>query len=498
MKLPNPILPGFNPDPSIVRVGENYYLTTSTFGYLPGLPIYQSHDLVDWQLIGHVATREGQLKMTGVRGNGGAWAPTIRYRNGLFYVVVTDAMGRGNLIFTAENPAGPWSDGITVDIQGIDPDIAWDADGTCYVTFSGIILSGPERGMQLGIQQVRIDEVTGKVLEEPRKMWSGTGLTFPEAPHLYELDGYWYLLIAEGGTERGHAVSISRGLHPAGPFEGAPNNPVLSARSTSRAVQNTGHGDLVQTPTGEWVMVLLGMRPGGMTRAFSPLGRETFATNVTWVDGWPVVEPVELNDVLPAPEFVDTFDADQLSGEWIRVRHLAEDFLTKKPGSILLTGDGRTLEHEAPIFIGRRQRRLEGIVRAEVAVSGVGGVGVGGLTVRYDDYAHYDIEVAGDQIIARSVLQHNDQEIAVPAPIGEHITLFMKLEKPDGSDTPSLQTSDMVRLGFLNSDGTENIVASFDGRYLSAEVNCSFTGRVIGVYAITGSLELYQYEEVAN
>jgi beta-xylosidase len=495
IKLPNPLIPGFNPDPSIVRVGEDYYLATSTFEFLPGLPIYHSRNLIDWQLIGHVVTREGQMQMIGVPTIGGAWAPTIRYRDGLFYVVVTDSMGRGTLIFTAENPAGPWSDGIVTDVQGIDPDIAWDADGTCFMTYSGLILHGISKGkhIHLGIQQVRIDETTGKMLEEPRNIWSGTGLMFPEAPHLYELDGYWYLLIAEGGTSRGHAVSIARGLHPAGPFEGAPTNPILSARSTSRAVQNTGHGDLVQTPTGEWIMVLLGMRPGGMTRAFSPLGRETFAANVTWADGWPVVEPVELNDVLPAPEFVDTFDSPELSGEWITIRRLAENFVTKKSGSVVLVGDGRTLEHEAPVFFGRRQRRLEGIIRAHVAVSGVGG-----LTVRYDENAHYDIEVAGDQIIARSVLQHNEKEIAVSAPMGDRITLFLKLEKPDGSDTPSLQTSDIIRLGFLNSDGSENIVASFDGRYLSAEVNCSFTGRSIGVYSTSGSLELYRYEEVAK
>jgi xylan 1,4-beta-xylosidase len=493
LKLPNPLIPGFNPDPSIVRVGEDYYLATSTFEYLPGVPIYHSKDLINWSLIGHVVTRVGQLQFAGVPTGGGAWAPTIRFHDGLFYVVITDAIGRGTLIFTAENPAGPWSDGVLTDIDGIDPDVAWDEEGTCYMTFSGLILHGAEMGKHLGIQQVRIDLKTGKKLEEPRDMWRGTGLMFPEAPHLYQIDGTWYLMIAEGGTERGHGVSIAKSDSPMGPFIGGPNNPFLSARSTSRPVQNTGHGDLVQTPSGEWVMVCLGMRTRGMTRAFSSLGRETFATNVTWVDGWPVAEPIELNDVLPAPEFVDNFDAAEVSGEWLTIRREGHEVYEKKASSLLIKGEGRGLDHEAPSFVGRRQRRLEGIVRANVKVQGVGG-----LTMRYDEAAHYDIEVSGNQIIARSVLSYTSQEFAVAAPAGDDVTLFIKLDKPVGNDMPAMQTSDIVRLGFLNADGSENIVASFDGRYLSAEVTCSFTGRVIGLYSIDGSLELNRYEEVAK
>jgi beta-xylosidase len=408
VRLPNPLIPGFNPDPSIVKVGEDYYLSTSTFEYLPGLPIYHSRDLINWSVIGHVITREGQLQMFGVPTGGGAWAPTIRHHDGIFYVVVTDAMGRGTMIFTAENPAGPWSDGLVTDIDGIDPDLAWTADGTCYMTFSGLILSGEEMGKHLGIQQVKIDLATGKKLEEPRNMWKGTGLMFPEAPHLYEIDGTWYLMIAEGGTERGHGISIARSASPEGPFEGAPNNPILSARSTARPVQNTGHGDLVRTPDGGWAVVCLGMRTRGMTRAFSSLGRETFASNVTWVDGWPVVEPIELNDVLPAPVFVDDFSAAEISDEWLTIRRLASEIVSKRPNSVLLTGEGRSLEHEAPVFLGRRQRRLEGVVRATVKVQGVGG-----LTMRYDEAAHYDIEISGTQIIARAVLSYATQEVAV-------------------------------------------------------------------------------------
>ncbi len=250
--LPNPLLSGFNPDPSIVLADGAYYLVTSTFEYLPGIPVYRSTDLVTWTHIGNVATRPEQVSLEDVATGGGVWAPTIRYREGVFYVIVTIAMSpRGCVVFTATDPAGPWSDGITIDgVGGIDPDLAWDDDGTAYVTFSGLYTNGEQMGQHLGIQQVRVDLEAGKALEPPRSLWSGTGLKFPEAPHLYRHGDYWYLFIAEGGTERGHSVSVARGPSPGGPFEGHPANPVLSASGTSRPIQNTGHADLVATPGG--------------------------------------------------------------------------------------------------------------------------------------------------------------------------------------------------------------------------------------------------------
>jgi beta-xylosidase len=272
MTFPNPLIPGFNPDPSVVLADGVYYLVTSTFEYLPGIPVYRSTDLVTWTHIGNVATRPEQAGVDDVATGGGVWAPTIRYRDGVFYVIVTIAMSpRGCVVFTATDPAGPWSDGITIDgVGGIDPDLAWDDDGTAYVTFSGLHTSGEQIGQHLGIQQVRVDLAAGKALEAPRSLWSGTGLKFPEAPHLYRRGDSWYLVIAEGGTERGHSVSVARGPSPEGPFEGHPANPVLSARSTSRPIQNTGHGDLVATPDGGTALVLLGKRPFGLTQLPGP------------------------------------------------------------------------------------------------------------------------------------------------------------------------------------------------------------------------------------
>jgi xylan 1,4-beta-xylosidase len=499
VKYPNPLIPGFNPDPSIVKVGDDYYLATSTFEYLPGIPVYHSKDLIHWELIGHVATRTEQVGPNAPT-NLGIWAPTIRYRDGNFYVVVTDAMGRGTLIFTATNPAGPWSDGIVTDIQGIDPDLAWDENGTPYMTFSGLILDGEEIGTHLGIQQARIDLETGKLLEEVRSIWSGVGGMFPEAPHLYKIGEYWYLMIAEGGTERGHAVSVARATHIEGPFEAAPHTPILTARGTIRPVQNTGHADLFQTPDGGWAMVLLGVRTRGMTRQFSSLGRETFISEITWKDGWPHAEPVHLNDILEPPVFHDDFTSEELNLEWISLRQLPTDVAKRDIDGVVLTANGQGLGDINPAWIGRRQRRLDGIVYADMTVNGAGGI-----SLRYDEVAHYDLELRDGQLLARfnvSSIVHEVVAVGFDATAASQasgsIRLYMEFKPAGQAFTPEGQSSDFIGLGWVDLDGVRHEVASFDGRFLSNEVTTSFTGRVVGVYCVAGQVRLHEYQEVAR
>jgi len=480
----NLIIPGFNPDPSVVRVGDEYYLATSSFEYQPALPVYHSRDLTDWKLIGHVVEQPGILEK-GVRTCGGIWAPTIRYHEGSFYLIGTDAMGRGNLLFTADDPSGPWSDPTLLgEIHGIDPDLAWDADGNCYVTFSGLLLEPPHG--HLGIQQVRIDPSTGHILEQPRSIWSGTGLKFPEAPHLYRVGEWWYLMIAEGGTERGHSVSIARSKSPDGPFIGCPGNPILSAKGTNRVVQNTGHGDLVIAPDGSWRMVLLGVRTTGGTRSFSPLGRESFITSVEWVDEWPVVDPVELPGVVSAPTFSDEFQDFRLGPEWIGVRRLPSAFAETANGVLRISGEHRTMDDPEPTFVGRRVRRLDARVRTSVSTRR----GVGGLAIRYDEDHHYDIEIDGDEVIARATVASITDERRMTVPPGS-IVLFAEARMPNGMFA---MTSDLIALGF-ESDGVRHDVAVFDGRYLTAETACSFTGRVAGMYCVSGELAFDFYRE---
>lgn len=491
--LHNPLINGFHPDPSVVRVGDEWFLATSTFEYLPGIPIHRSTDFENWELVGHVATRPGQLAVEDVPTAGGAWAPTIRRRDGVFHLVVTDAMGRGMLHFTAEDAAGPWSDGDLIlkqdrsgSVDGIDPDIAWGDDGTVYITFSGLILGGEGSGRHLGIQQVRVDLEHHVALEEPRSLWSGTGGQFPEAPHLYAVDGRWYLMIAEGGTERGHGISIARGDSPEGPFETAPQNPLVSARSTIRPVQNTGHGDLVIGPDGDWLCVLLGVRPRSMTRAFSALGRETFVTGVRWEDdGWPVIDPVQLSPRPGTRVDIDFSATRTLDGEWIAVRATpaAVSDLEARADAVVLHGDGRTLNDPRPVFLGRRQEHLTNAVTARIDV----GDGTGGLAVRYDERFHVEIEAGNGALTARAVVADLVQEWTM-AFSGGVVELHLDSRRPAPS-TGFPRTSDVFHLAA--TVGGERIeLATVDGRFLSSETAESFTGRVIGVYAVTGDVAL--------
>ncbi|WP_206477088.1 glycoside hydrolase family 43 protein [Microbacterium sp. KRD172] len=498
--LYNPLLNGFHPDPSVVRVstdeGDEWYLATSTFEYLPGIPIHRSRDFETWELIGHVATAPGQLAVEDVPTAGGAWAPTIRHRDGTFHLVITDAMGRGMLHFTAADAAGPWSDGDLIlkqdgsgSLDGIDPDIAWDADGTVYITYSGLILGGENSGQHLGIQQVTVDLDRHVALEEPRSVWSGTGGQFPEAPHLYEVDGRWYLMIAEGGTERGHGISIARGPSPVGPFETAPQNPLVSARSTIRPVQNTGHGDLVVGPDGDWLCVLLGVRPRSMTRAFSALGRETFVTTVRWEDdGWPAIDPVHLN-TRPGTRVDVDFASDQpLDREWIAVRATPASIadLDSRPGDLVLHGTGRTLDDPHPTFLGRRQEHLTNAATVRVDVS----AGVGGVAVRYDEHFHVEVEAGDGTLTARAVVAGLVQEWTVPLTTTA-LDLHIDSRKPEAA-AGFPRTSDVFHLG-ATIDGERIELAQIDGRFLSSETCESFTGRVIGVYAVSGDVAVQRW-----
>lgn len=502
MQFRNPLIPGFHPDPSLVRVGDDYWLACSTFEYLPGVPIFHSTDMVHFELVGHVAVREGQLGVPGVPTGGGAWAPTIRHHDGKFWLVVPDMMGtgRGNVLFTADDPRGPWSDGIVMDVFGIDPDIAWDEDGTCYVTVSGLGINEEDGSMEhLGITQVQLDTETGAALTEVRRLWSGTGGMFPEAPHLYHVGDHWYLMIAEGGTERGHSVTIARGPSPEGPFEGAPHNPLVTARGSDRPVQNSGHGDLVELADGTWAMVLLGTRPRSMTRAFAPMGRETFITPVTWEDGWPHAEPVLLDERHEPIERSFTFPTedgaslDGFDGELIAVRQFPREVadLDARPGAARLTGRGVGMDDPKPVFLGTRQCSEGAAITVRLDVS----QGVGGLSMRYDEASHLDLEVSGGEVtvtmhtcgLAQSWthrLEHG----------GDEVELRIVAEPPE---TPGLGTScDTLHAEVRDGDWVR--LASVDGRFLSSDVTESFTGRVAGPYARDGIVDVLGFDYVGQ
>jgi beta-xylosidase len=479
----NPVIAGFHPDPSICRVGEDYYLACSSFEYFPGVPIHHSRDLVHWEQIGNALDRPSQLCLTGATpSSGGVYAPTLRHHDDRFWLVTTNVTaGGGTALFTAEHPAGPWSEPIALPgVAGIDPDLAWDSHGRCWCTYAGV-------------EQVRIDPHTGQTVGVPHRLWSGTpGVQAPEAPHLYRIHDRWYLLIAEGGTERGHGVSIARGPAPDGPFEPCPANPVLSHRSTCRPIQNTGHADLVQAPDGSWWMVLLGVRPRGGTPGWHVLGRETYLAPVTWVDGWPVVG--EVTPVMAAPPWPphplavpparDDFDTGGLRPHWVSVRSRPAGCwsTTDRPGWLTLRARGGSVDDPDVTFVGRRQQHLSCRVRALVDPAG----GRGGLAVRVDERHHYEVE-AGDgevRVLARTGSLRSTVATR-PVPAGP---VRLRIDVVASDDFHPCQAPDVLRLGVEGPDGALTPMAELDGRYLSTEVAGGFTGRVIGMYAAAGTV----------
>ncbi|MEU5714554.1 glycoside hydrolase family 43 protein [Streptomyces sp. NPDC020403] len=487
----NPVIPGFHPDPSVCRVGEDYYLACSSFEYFPGVPLFHSRDLVHWTQIGNALDRPSQLRLPRETASSkGIYAPTLRHHEGRFWLITTNVSDGGNLLFHTEDPAGPWSEPVRLPgVKGIDPDLAWDEDGTCWCTTAGV-------------QQIRIDPYTGETFGPPRRIWSGTpGAKAPEAPHLYRIGAYWYLLIAEGGTERCHGVSIARGRTPDGPFEPCPDNPVLTHRGTDLPIQNTGHGDLVQGPDGSWWMVLLGVRPLGGTPGWHVLGRETFLAPVSWVDDWPVVgevapampaPPWPLVPAVPAPAR-DDFDLPGLAPHWISPRDRQADACTtgERPGRLTLRARGASPDATDVTFVGRRQQHLA--CRARTLIDPADGTG--GLAVRLDESHHYDIEVASGEVRVIARIGPLRTVVATrPLPAGPQVLRVEVTATPVPADARS--GPDTLVLGVEEPDGTFAELARLDGRYLSTEVAGGFTGRVIGMYASTGTVHFdwFDYE----
>lgn len=293
----NPIIPGFHPDPSWIRVGDTFYLVNSTFEYVPGLPIHASTDLASWTQIGHAITEAEPFFLDRVEDSGGIYAPTLRAIGGRYYIVCTSVgagalrgrPGEDSFLITAAHPAGPWSSPVWVDgAFGIDPDLFEDEDGTVWYTGTRPSLQ-PQWDSQTDIWSRQIDLETGQLKGREFILWHGAQdkVVWSEGPHLYRRGPWYYLLTAEGGTERNHSVAIARSKSVTGPFEGSPKNPVLTHRHLGEKypIQNVGHADMLEDQAGRWWAVMLGVRP---VNGHHLLGRETFLCPLVWEDDWPV------------------------------------------------------------------------------------------------------------------------------------------------------------------------------------------------------------------
>lgn len=482
-KYKNPVITGFNPDPSICRVGNDYYLVTSSFEYFPGVPIYHSKDLVHWKQLGYCLTRPSQLPLHKAPCSGGVWAPTLRYHEGIFYMTTTNKSGKGNFFVTAANPAGEWSDPVWIEQGGIDPSLFFDDDGRVYYCSTGKIDG------QSGIVQSEIDIKTGKLLSPIRFLWTGSGGSCPEGPHLYKINNVYYLMIAEGGTEYGHMVTIARSDSPWGPFESCPRNPILSHRyRKGYEVQGTGHADLVQAHDGSWWAVHLGFR---CTRKyFHHLGRETFLVPVKWDEqGWPVMNgngSVDLEmeaHCLPLQPFAqeslkDDFDDERLKVYWNFLRNPYEGSwsLTERKGWLTLHGSEINLSDvDSPTFIGRRQEHFDCKAQTLIEFSpGVEGAEAG-ITAYLSSEHHYDFfitksagvrqlmvrRVVGDMsyIAFKEILEDRPVILEIAADRYEYYFSY-------GYDAGSMKTLGTARTQFLSTEaGILGFVGVYFGLY---------------------------------
>lgn len=479
----HPIIPGFHPDPSICRAGEDYFLANSSFEYFPGIPIFHSTDLITWTQIGNVLDRDSQLNVhTGIGGaNAGIYAPTLRFRDNEFWLATTNItdIRRGHLIVRASDPAGPWSEPVyTTGAVGVDPDLSWDDEGTCHLTWSHPMG---------GIFHAIVDPATGELQSDPQELWKGTGLAHPEGPHLIQRNGWWYLLVAEGGTHHGHSVCVARSRTIEGPFQGHPLNPIFSHRSTPHAVQNTGHADLVERPDGTWAMVYLGVRPRGSFPKFHVNGRETFLAGVDWVEDWPVVRTGSFDPPKAETSFSDDFSADNLHPRWISPGANPRSFTARDGEAGLFLSAGRDpAATESLKLLCVRARDPEWAAVATLPQ------GDAALVVRIDDCHWAAVERRGNRISARLVVGPLDQELAVQDGILPGLPLTIRAVGP-GPGRQFRSGPDTLELGYLLNNEFCRL-ASVDGRYISTEVAGGFTGRVIGVEALGSAARISRFE----
>lgn len=483
MKFRNPIIPGFHPDPSICRVGEDYYLVTSSFEYFPGVPVYHSRDMIHWRQIGHCLTRQSQLNLihdAPLNYSYGIWAPTIRYYDGIYTMITTNSSGGGNFLVTATDPAGEWSEPVWIEPEIFDPSLFFDDDGKVYYTKRG----------PTGIVQAEIDVRTGKLLTPLREIVKGFCSPDIEGPHLYKIRGTYYLMSAEGGSRYGHMETIGRSRSPWGPFEPCPHNPILSHRHMiGGTIRTTGHGDLVEAHDGSWWLVFLATRHDGYD-SFSHLGRETFLAPVEWTDdGWPVVNKdgtVSLDMeakglppvVWPEEPERDDFNVSTLAFCWNFLRNPAPGSwsLTERPGWLRLSGSAVDLDHHlAPSFVGRRQEHFNCRAATLLEFQPVHEGEEAGLTVFMNNEHHYDLAITRDGGTYQIILRRRIGDLKV-----------VTAREPIGPGKVVLEIRGFSQRYefYYGSEGRElQFLGTAPAKYLAAEIAGTWTGVYLAMYA---------------
>ncbi|HEY7773386.1 MAG TPA: glycoside hydrolase family 43 protein [Marinagarivorans sp.] len=503
----NPVLAGFHPDPSITRVGDDFYLINSSFAFSPGIPIFHSTDLVNWRSLGHVLNRAGQVDLDEAGVSRGIYAPTIRYHQGTFYVIATAVDHGGNFIVTANDPQGPWSDPIWLpEVTGIDPDIFFDDDGRTYIAHNSAPEGEPLYEGHRAIWLWEYDLANKRVVANSGRVIVNGGADISqepiwvEGPHLYKKDGWYYLTCAEGGTGPDHSQVIFRSKKVSGPFTPYENNPILTQRDLpsdrQQPINNAGHADFVQTPSGEWWAVFLAVRNYQETQFNT--GRETFLLPVTWRDGWPHILPAKtpvparytkpkgLNKTPNAEAFTgnftwtDSFEQKSLSHRWqmLRTGHNNWYQLQPEKGHIALTPTATTLaDTRQPAALLHRQQHTRYFATTTLLLPTPAETSAGITAFQNEDNHYYFAVKTTDKGLTLFLEQR----------INGLAHALMSVELPQRTNTVNLEVNvDAGAISFYYqlANGDKVLLAeNLDASILSSDVAGGFVGAHVGLHA---------------
>jgi len=507
----NPILRGFNPDPSIVRVGDDYYIATSTFEWYPGVQIHHSRDLVHWRLLTRPLTRASQLNMLGAPDSCGVWAPCLTHADGLFWLVYTDVKRYGrmstggatgsaslrdfhNYLVTSATIEGPWSDPVHLNSSGFDPSLFHDADGRKYL-LNQLWDHRPGGNRFAGIVAQEYSVAERRLVGQRRNIFAGTAHGLTEAPHLYRRDAWYFLITAEGGTGWNHGVTLARSRDLHGPYELHPDQTILTARDRpDLALQRAGHADLVDTPDGQTYMVYLCGRPL-RNRGTCTLGRETAIQPVTWDDdGWLRKGEPQLHAVAPglpthpfplAPARED-FDGPALpvDFQWLRTPWPEELFsLTARPGHLRLVGRESIGSQYRQALVARRQQAHCYSAKTVVDFAPEHFQQQAGLVCYYNASKFHYLYITHDDAVGRhlrvmsSLPNHVQTDtFTAPIPLPSAMPVQLRVEVDE----------ERLRFGWRVDDADWHwLPQQFDASILSDEANApgqpNFTGAFVGM-----------------
>ncbi len=479
MRYTNPVVKGFYPDPSVCfdEITGKYYMVCSSFQYFPGVPLFESDDLVNWEPIGYVLSKKSQVALADVESSGGVFAPTIRCHDGRFYMVTTNNTTRKHFYVCTDDIHGQWSEPVTVDQDGIDPSLMFDGGKTYFIS------TGTDDNGINGITQCEIDIATGKKLTGSRNIWCGSGGRYPESPHMYKIGDWYYLMIAEGGTEYGHMITCARARSPWGKFESCPRNPILTNRNKAPGIiQGIGHGDLVFDKNGGLHIICLGFRQIDIWLAYHNLGREVFLVPAGidesgWLyagSGGVCEESYELTGDFPQRE-KKLYTIDNASAEWRYLRHPDFENYSVGNGKAVLRGSSKTLNDAAsPTFIGLCQREFCFEMSAELSIDG----GEAGLTAYMCESEHYEVALRKIESGFEAICRLN---------IGGIKHIMNSAEICENKAKLIIRGDNFSYSFFVSQGGREICLGTGQTKYLSSEVSGGFTGVILAMYATGGN-----------